>query len=133
MPYNGLPLELLLLRQSLTPNYSQLAMLIGLLLVVIYRPERIYLPGMFRLSCVLLAVSILVTPVASAIISTMTTILSSGMGRPGGPSGFSSLYSLIQIIESILVALSICFGIFSLLPSSREHRRSGPAQHPLEP
>ena len=45
-------------------------MLVGLLLVAIYRPERIYLPGMFRLSCVLLAVSIVVTPITSAIVST---------------------------------------------------------------
>jgi len=51
-----MPSELFFLRQFLSqlgPNYPQVAMLVGLLLVAIYRPERIYLPGMFRLSCVL--------------------------------------------------------------------------------
>ncbi|MGO9113449.1 MAG: hypothetical protein ACLP9L_29815 [Thermoguttaceae bacterium] len=136
MPYNGMPSELLFLRQFLSqlgPNYPQLAMLVGLLLVVIYRPERIYRTGMFRLSCVLLAVSILVTPITMAISNTMIGILGNGLGRPGNPSEFAALLSLVQVLEPILVALSICFGIFSLLPPSREQSRSGPAQHPLEP
>ncbi len=133
MPFGGMPTELLLLRQFFTPNYAQVAMLVGLLLVAIYRPERICLPGMFRLSCVLLAVSILVTPITMAIMSTMMGVSGSGMGRPGNASEFALLFSLLQIIEPILVALSICFGIFSLLPSACERHRSGPRQHPLEP
>ena len=39
--------ELLVLRQFLTPNFSQLAMLIGLLLVAIYRPEQDLPPACF--------------------------------------------------------------------------------------
>jgi len=134
MPYNnGMPSELLFLRQffsQLGPNYAQVTMLVGLLLVVIYRPERIYLPGMFRLSCVLLAVSVLVTPITSAIMNMMTLVSGSGMGRS---SPAALLLSLVQLIEPILVALSICFGLFSLLPSSRDRSRSGPRQHPLDP
>ncbi len=137
MPFNGMPSELLFLRQifsSFAPNYTQLAMLIGLLLVAIYRPERIYVLGMFRLSCVLLAVSVLVTPITSVIISMMVTVSSSPPNRSGGPtSEFAIMYSLAQVVEPILVALSICFGLFSLLPSSRERNRSGPRQHPLDP
>ena len=88
---------------------------------------------MFRLSCVLLAVSIIVTPVVSAIINTMMTVTSSGMGRSNSENEFALLFSLMQIVEPILVALSIIFGLFSLLPSSREQRRLGPRQHPLDP
>ncbi len=124
--------ELFFLRQFLTPNYAQLAMLVGLLLVVIYRPERICLPGMFRLSCVLLAVSVFVTPIASGIVTSMMATSRNGMYNSGSQGEFAMLFSLVQVIEPILVALSICFGLFSLLPSSRGQGRSGPRQHPLD-
>ena len=136
MPYNGMPSELLFLRQflpPLVPCYPQLAMLAGLLLVAIFRPERIYRLGMFRLSCMLLALSILATPIASAIMNAMMTISGSGMGRSSGANEFVLLFSMMQVIEPILVALSIFFGLFSLLPSSRTGNRSGPTQHPLDP
>ena len=126
---NGEISELLFLRQFLTPSYPQLAMLVGLLLVAIYRPERINRIGMFRLSCVLLALSILATPIATAVVS-MMALLSGGMGRSGNVDEATLLYSLMQIIEPILVALSICFGVFSLLPGSGEQRRSGPCSIP---
>ena len=69
--YGGGSQELLMLRQLLgqfSPNYAQVAMLAGLLLVVIYRPERIQLLGMFRTSCVLLAISIVLPSLVGAIV-----------------------------------------------------------------
>ena len=136
MSYNGMPTELLFLRQFLSqlgPNYPQVAMLIGLLLVAIYRPDRIRLPLMFRISCLLLAVSMVVTPLSSAVINTMMTTSSNGMGRSSNPGEVALLYSLAQVVEPILVALSICLGLFALLPSSRGQASSGPRQHPLDP
>ena len=126
--------ELFFLRQFLMPDYAQLAILIGLLLVAIYRPERIYLPGMFRLSCVLLAVSIVVSPIASAILNTMMTTTTSRTGAFGSNnhSELALLYSLVQVFQPILVALSFCFGLFALLPSPRRPNRQGPRQHPLD-
>jgi len=135
MPYNSMPPDLFLRQffSQLTPDYAQLVMLVGLLLVVIYRPERIYRPGMFRLSCALLAVSIVVNPIVSAVVKMMMSISSGGMGRSGNVGEFALLYSLLEVIEPFLVAASVFFGIFSLLPRSRDRIRSGPAQHPLDP
>jgi hypothetical protein len=125
--------ELLFLREFFAPSYPQLAMLVGLLLVAIYRPERIFRIGMFRLSCVLLALSFLATPIATAVVTTMTFVGGGRMGRSGNADELILLFPLLQISDPLLVALSICLGIFSLLPRSGEPRRSGPAQHPLEP
>ena len=58
-------------------------MLVGLLLVAIYRPERICLPGMFRLSCVLLAVSIPVTAVTTFLMNAMIDVTGNGLSRMG--------------------------------------------------
>jgi hypothetical protein len=128
-----MPSELFFLRQFFSPNYGQVAMLVGLLLVAIYRPERICLLGLFRLSCVLLALSIVVTPVTTLVINMMSTVSNNSMARPGATSDLALLFSLMQVVEPILVALSIGCGLFSLLPSSRERSRSGPRQHPFDP
>ena len=128
---NGEISELLFLRQFFMPSYPQLAMLVGLLLVAMYRPERILRIGMFRLSCVLLALSLLATPIATAVVTTMTFV-GGGMGRSVNADELTLLFPLLQISEPLLVALSICFGIFSLLPTSGEQRRPNPAQHPME-
>ncbi len=133
MNYGGMPTELLFIRQLLTPNYAQVTMLVGLLLVAIYRPERICLPGMFRLSCVLLAVSIPVTAVVTFIMNAMVDVTGSGLSRMGNASGFAVLLSMLQVIEPILVGLSICLGLFSLLPRRGQRSPSGPKEHPLEP
>ena len=131
MPPNQ-SMELLFLRQFLTPDYAQLAILVGLLVVAIYRPERIYLPAMFRLSGLLLAVSIAVNPIGSAIINTIMAGSRNGMYGGSTASEFALLYSLTQVVEPILVALSLVFGLFALLPSVRGQSRSGPRQHPLD-
>ncbi len=123
----GMPTELLFLRQLLTPNYAQVTMLVGLLLVAIYRPERICLPGMFRLSCVLLAVSIPVTAVTTLfLMNAMIDVTGNGLSRMGNARGFAVLFSMLQVIEPILVGLSIFFGFFSLLPRRGQRSPSGP-------
>jgi hypothetical protein len=132
-----MPSELLFLRQLLSPqpapNYTQVAILVGLLLAAIYRPERIYLRGMFRLSCVLLAASIPVTAIATAVMNSMMSTSTSVVGRNGSPAELMLLSSLLQVVEPVLVGLSLCFGLFSLLPAHGHQDRSGPKQHPLDP
>jgi hypothetical protein len=130
MPFGPNADEFFLVRQFFTPNYAQLAILIGLLLVVIYRPERIHRPGMFRLACVLLAVSILALPVTSAIATIWNMIY--GNGLSGNRSDLVMLLSLLQVTEPILVAVSVCLVLFSLLPPSRPGSGPGPKQHPME-
>jgi hypothetical protein len=131
MPFDR-SMELLFLRQLFTPNYTQLAMLAGLLLAIIYRPERIRFPRMLRVSCLLLAVSIIVNPVATAAFNAVAPTANYAMGSPRASSDLVMLYQTIQIVEPILVALSIVFGLFSLIPSSRRQSRSAPEQHPLD-
>jgi hypothetical protein len=137
MPYNvssGMQPELLMLRQifsQLVPNYAQVAILVGLLLVVIYRPERIRLLGMFRFSCVMLALSIVVPPAVSATLSFLVSI--GGSSRSSSSAGdYMILVNLLGTIEPALVAASLCLGIFSLLPARRSADRTGPARHPLD-
>jgi hypothetical protein len=114
---------------QLSPNYAQVAMLVGLLLVVIYRPERIRLLGMFRASCVCLAVSIVLPPLVGAIVGLLVPAMS---GMPRNSSDFMILIGLLNVVEPALVAISICLGIFSLLPLLRRTTAPGPAQHPVD-
>jgi hypothetical protein len=131
--YSGAPQELLMLRQLLgqtSPNYAQVAMLIGLLLVVIYRPERIRLHGMFRAACALLAISLVLPPLVAAAVGLLATTASS-MARSTG-SDYMMLAGLLNVVEPALVAISIFLGIYSLLPPLQHDDRAGPAHHPID-
>ncbi len=133
MPYGGSSQELLMLRQFLgqfSPNYAQVAMLIGQLLVVIYRPERIRLLGMFRTSCVLLAISLVLPALVASAIGLFAASMS-GMARSTG-SDYMMLAGLLNVVEPAIVAISICLGIFSLLPPLQQADRPGPAHHPID-
>ncbi len=117
--YNGMSSELLVLRQlfsQVTPNYCQVAVLAGLLLVAIYRPERIRALGMFRAACVILAISIVVPAVTSALVTLLMT--AAGNVRGSSSSDYMILLNLLNAVEPALVAISICLGIFSLLPAT---------------
>jgi hypothetical protein len=131
-PYGGVSPDALILRQILgqtSPNYVQVAMLVGFLLVVIYRPERIRLLGMFRASCVLLAISIVLPPLVGAVIGFFAA-MQAGSGRNGSDS---IIYvGLLNVVEPALVATSVCLGIFSLLPPLRQSETRGPAHHPFD-
>jgi hypothetical protein len=130
--YNGIPSELLALRQifsQLTPSYCQVATLVGLLLVAIYRPERIRLLGMFRLSCVMLGLSIVAPALTSAFVTLLMTA-TSGSRSPG--SEYMILFNLLNAIEPALTASSVVLGIFSVLPATGSIQGIGPARHPLD-
>lgn len=109
MPYGqyggGMPSELLFLRQlfsQFSPNYLPVAMLAGILVVVIYRPERIHRRSMFRLSCVLLAASIVAPSIISAI-GGLLAAATSGTGRGAGQGDLVLLLGVLNVAEPALV------------------------------
>ena len=58
----------------------QVAFLAGLLLIPVFKPERIHKPGLFKVACLLFAISIMAPSAISLIFSSIP-------GFPGFPSG----------------------------------------------
>jgi hypothetical protein len=84
---------------------------------------------MFRTSCVLLAISIVLPPLVGAIVGLLAASMS-GMSRTS--SDYMIFLGLLNVVEPVLVAVSICLGIFSLLPSLQRTNVRGPMQHPVD-
>jgi hypothetical protein len=130
-----MPSEFLMLRQflgAMGPDYAQTALLIGLLLAALFRPERIRSVPLIRASCVFLALSI----VAPAVLYMLISTLSAGNSRAGfsGPlSGTEAmLMALINVVGPMLLGLSIVLGVFSLLPGRDDRLPLSPTKHPLD-
>ncbi len=123
-----MPSEMMFLRQMLaggSANYLPIAMLSGLLLAAIFRPKQIRCLGMFRTACVLLAVSVGLGP---TLLACMVSL-----GMPNNMGGVPSLaYPIIEAVGSVLLAISICLGIFSLLPSSDGEYETLAPKHPMD-
>ena len=127
-----MPSEMYLLKQMMSgvaPSYIQFTMLAGLLVAAIFRPERIRRLGMFRTACILLAVSVGLGPTLSVLVS----VAASSAGNMHTLTGeYGILFSLVEAVGGILLAVSICLGIFALLPSAKDTYPALPARHPLD-
>jgi hypothetical protein len=77
----------------------------------------------------LLAISLVLPALVGAAVGLMGSI-SPGMSR--NASDYMILFGLLSVVEPALVALSICLGIFSLLPPLQRAPARGPAQHPVD-
>jgi len=79
---------------------------------------------------VILALSIVVPAVTSALVTLLMT--AAGNVRGSTSSDYMILLNLLNAVEPALVAISICLGVFSLLPATRAARTFGPARHPVD-
>lgn len=111
--------------------WGQTAVMVSLFLAVIYRPERIHHPGMFRWACVLLVLSLVVPSVLSVALVWSGANPNPMRGpSPMGASG--TILALISPVGPVLFGLSVLFGLFALLPGPAIENRWQPPKHPLE-
>jgi hypothetical protein len=107
-------------------------LLLGLLLALLFKQQRVYNWTLFRVSCWLLAASIIIPPTLNVFMN-----LTNGSGMPVTGSGMfgrtSANYEVICIfaLGPILLGISIISGLFAMIP--RDYRQPlTPPKHPLE-
>jgi hypothetical protein len=107
-------------------------LLSGFLLVLIFRPNAIHRPVLFRVACWLLAL----TAVVPSALSLLLGMYSSGGGYPGRMSPGSEMAFIMGCANfsgPVLEGACIICGLTALLPPmTRREPPTGPAKHPLE-
>lgn len=113
--------------------WLQAALLLGLLVTILFRPERIRSPGLFRAACVLFALSVFVGPVLTAGVVFLDALDSGGFrfaSRPGDFTG--TLVLLASATGPVLLGISSLLALISLCPAVKSAYHSQPPRHPLE-
>jgi hypothetical protein len=99
----------------------------GLLLVLVFRPERLRHQSLFLLAAIFLVLSMVVPPF-SYFLASIT-----GSGRSLGPMmRTADTFTLVaaNVAGPMFLGLSMVFALLSLMP--RTSRPFQPPQHPLE-
>lgn len=110
----------LLMRSGLFSNlfnsvetWIAVAYVVGMFMVLAFRPQQIAMPYTFRLSYIFFALYFIVPAVINAIII-LASLDNSSYGRGGGGTYTMILLQLSGIAGRILLALSIVFALGSL-------------------
>jgi hypothetical protein len=114
--------------------WLQVAMLVCLFVTGIYRPEVVRAKPLFRLACILFAISLLISPTLNLLLSYLMQMGNSGpsYGRVSDESAM--LFSFPSMISAVLFGLSVICGLSSLglggliqalHPPRRNRRRGG--------
>jgi hypothetical protein len=123
--------EMLYLRQLLAGGQAwlQLGLLLFLFGVLLFKPERIRLPGLFQWAWMLFALSVMVPPLLTFCVW-LFQLTGARSTRSGGPA---SLLLAVEVASGpVLLGLSLIFAFLALSPRSRPDPRLGPTKHPLE-
>jgi Na+-translocating ferredoxin:NAD+ oxidoreductase RnfD subunit len=111
--------------------WVSVTLLMGFLLVLIFRPNTIHRPILFRVACWLLALTVVVPACVSLLLS-----LCSPGGYPGRMSQnfeLSFFMACANLTGPILQGACVICGLTALLPPlSQRWEPTGPARHPLE-
>jgi len=126
--------EILYLQQILgaASGLGQAALMTGLFIVLIFRPERIRSRTLFYLACWSFALSILLPAMINPLLGAL------GAGSLAGPRGFPgpggpSLISMVAIgCGPGLYGLSVLLALLALVPGPRQQTPFQPPKHPLE-
>jgi hypothetical protein len=112
--------------------WLQVATLLGLLAALLYRPERIRMPVLFRVACVLLALSVLAGPTITGMLMFLQGLDSGGF-RPGRGSDdlWMALGPLVNAAGPVLLGTSILLALIAVSPKPR--RPGDPPQPPRHP
>ncbi len=117
-------------------GWLQVALLTGLFVAVVFRPERIRNEMFFRLSWLFLALSVVIPAVLICTMALLSDVDIVSRARPRNPE-ISYLPALINVSGPVCLGLSIVFGFLSLgirpaKRSSRTPTRQTPPRHPME-
>jgi hypothetical protein len=107
--------------------WLEVALLIGLLCIAIWRPQRVGKPALFRMACTLFAISLLVQPIAEVIFRVAVSDLpDSGSDRSDRALRTPLLvFSIMSLAGRILFAFSVVCALGSLDLKRRELSDSG--------
>lgn len=134
-----MPQELMLLEQLFGRGNSvwlSATLLMGLLLVLIFRPNAIQRPILFRVTCWLLVLTVVVPPALSLLLNlgfgSSNIYATRGMGYSG--SDLSIFMACVSFSGPVLQGACILCGLTALTPPiTRRAAPTGPAKHPLDP
>jgi hypothetical protein len=127
-----MPQELYFLSQLINQagsGWLPAVLLAGLLLAMLFKPDRVHSWLLLRLSCWLLAVSIIITPAFNVLIS-----LDSSMSSrfPSGPQSMPPfIVTAIYAFAPILLGCSVICGLLAMIPAVSPQAII-PPKHPLE-
>jgi hypothetical protein len=106
------------------------ALLTGLLLALLFKPERVYSWALLRLSCWFLALSITIPPILNAFMTITSHSAASFRPTSIGSSDYLVI-TCIYALGPILLGISIICGLLAMIPTGYRPPLT-PAKHPLE-
>jgi Zn-dependent protease len=129
-----MPEEVFYLLQSLgaASGLGQAALITGLFIVLIFRPERIRSRTLFSLACWSLGLSILFPALTNPFLGALGAGLFAGARGYPGSGGFSLISVVASGCGAALYGLSVLLGLLSLVPGPRQTSPFQPPKHPLE-
>ncbi|MBN2577718.1 MAG: hypothetical protein JXB10_01910 [Pirellulales bacterium] len=129
------PDKLMLYRQVLGTTgdvWLAVMLLVGLFLVLIFRPERVRQWGLFQIACWLLALSVMIPPVLNVLVALTESSSSPPWGSRSSLGRFNVIISCVYLVGPFLQGLGILFGLLSLIPTRPASTPQAPVKHPLE-
>lgn len=109
-------------------------LLIGLMLVLILRPNAIHRPLLFRAACWLLALAVVLPSGLSLVFGMCVTSLNMGHGYGTSYNAeFTFFSACANFAGPLLQGTAIICALTALMPPiARRDTPTGPAKHPLE-
>ncbi len=101
-------------------------LLLGLLLALLFRQDRVYNWALFRISCWLLACSIVIPSILHVMMN-----LTNGTTGSFRSSADYLVTICIYALGPILLGISVICGLLAMIPGASRQQFS-PAKHPLE-
>ena len=130
MPQDYVMLQLLNQTGNAGNGWLTSVMLVGLLLALIIKPERVNNWALFRVSCWLLAASIVTPPILNAFIN-ITSGSAAAIRPPSIGSSDYLIMTCIYALGPILLGISIICGLLAMIPTGYGPPLT-PPKHPLE-
>jgi hypothetical protein len=129
--------ELMLLKQMVgSEGWLQVAFLTGMFAILVFRRESIAIPGMFKLSILFFAASLVLPSLIVPFVGVMGgggNVFGGGYRGANSEAGF-----IVSLVYSgagpLLFALSLMCGMLSLFPRKLPAPRAAsvPTKHPLD-
>ena len=111
-------------------GWISVTLLAGFLLVLVFRPNTIHHPLLFRVSFWLLALTVVVPASLSLLLGLCSP--SGYTGRIGPGSELSFAIACANFTGPLLEGACIICGLTALIPPMTRPDPTGPARHPLE-
>ena len=131
-----MPQELFYLRQLFggsAQGWLQVTLLGFLFLVLVFKPDRIHNRSLFRVACLLFALSVIVPPVLTFGVSFLADGATSSYRNYGPTMGESPLMlSLTGVWAPVLCGTSAMCALLSLIPGREGKSPFEAAKHPLD-